>query len=198
GFVACRSLTTAVSTMLKFGVGIRLYEKLDIREFLEQINEVRNVGGHLTEIVAVQPYLTQRVRALVRYALSNQYRLLAPERAGNTKILKAMPEAFVSSRLHLEEMELSAAIKRQTVTKAPQNKQFPNAQDVQLDTQPTAVEEQITVADFVAIEEEDNSIDPHLMLMPVQGGSQFNLRRRLTRIGRNHDNDIMLNNDRVS
>ena len=28
GFLACRSLTTAVSTMLKFGVGIRLYEKI--------------------------------------------------------------------------------------------------------------------------------------------------------------------------
>ncbi|HMX30200.1 MAG TPA: M48 family metallopeptidase, partial [Blastocatellia bacterium] len=42
GLVACRSLTVAVSTMRKFGVGIRLFEKLDIREFLEQINEVRN------------------------------------------------------------------------------------------------------------------------------------------------------------
>ncbi|MDQ3011597.1 MAG: FHA domain-containing protein [Acidobacteriota bacterium] len=190
GFVACRSLTTAVSTMLKFGVGIKLYEKLDIREFLGQINEVRNVGGHLTEIMAEQPYLTQRVRALVRYALSNQYRLLAPERAGNTQILKAMPAAFVSSGLHLEEMGLPLAVKRQTV-----NKQFPNAQ---LDTQPTAVDEQITVADFVAIEEEDNSTDPRLMLVAVRGDSQFNLRRRLTRIGRNQDNDIMLDNDRVS
>src|SRR5262245_22023277 len=37
GLIACGSLTTAVSTMLKFGVGVRLYEKLDIREFLEQI-----------------------------------------------------------------------------------------------------------------------------------------------------------------
>ncbi len=195
GFVACRSLTTAVSTMLKFGVGIKLYEKLDIREFLGQINEVRNVGGHLTEIMAEQPYLTQRVRALVRYALSNQYRLLAPERASNTQILKAMPEAFVSSRLNLEEMGLSAAIKRQTVTSPPKNYQFPNAQ---LDTQPTAVDEQITVADYVAIEEEDNSTDPRLVLVSVRGDSQFNLRRRLTRIGRNQDNDIMLNNDRVS
>ena len=190
GFVACRSLTTAVSTMLKFGVGIKLYEKLDIREFLEQINEVRNVGGHLTEIMAEQPYLTQRVRALVRYALSNQYRLLAPERAGNTQILKAMPEAFVSSRLNLEEMGLPLAAKRQVV-----NNQFPNAQ---IDTQPNAVEEQITVADFVAIEEEDNSTDPRRMLVLIHGDLQFNLRRRLTRIGRNQDNDVWLNNDRVS
>ncbi|HEX9003606.1 MAG TPA: M48 family metallopeptidase, partial [Blastocatellia bacterium] len=112
GLVACRSLTTAISTMLKFGVGIRLFEKLDIREFLEQINEVRNMGGHLTEIMAEMPYLTQRVRALVRYALSDHYRELMPERSGNTQILKAMPEAFVSARLDLNELELPESVKR--------------------------------------------------------------------------------------
>lgn len=192
GFVACRSLTTAISTMLKFGVGIRLYEKLDIREFLEQINEVRNVGGHLTEIVAEQPYLTQRVRALVRYALSNQYRLLAPERTGNTQILKAIPQAFVSSQLYLAEMDLPPSLKLQTGKKLwPSQKELPH-------TQQTDVDEQITIADFVAAEQDDNAPDPRLALVMVGGASQFNLRRRLTRIGRNHDNDIMLNSDRVS
>jgi len=193
GFIACRSLTTAVSTMLKFGVGIRLYEKLDIREFLEQINEVRNVGGHLTEIVAEQPYLTQRVRTLVRYALSNQYRLLAPERSSHTQILKAMPEAFVSSRLDLRECEFP---QRQSTDKpsAPS----PPPPDDSLDTQPNCLEEPITVADFTAIDEDDNAPDPRLMLVAVAGTSQFHLRRRLTRIGRNHDNDIALNSDRVS
>ncbi|MEP7343362.1 MAG: FHA domain-containing protein [Acidobacteriota bacterium] len=189
GFIACRSLTTAISTMLKFGVGIRLYEKMDIREFLEQINEVRNVGGHLTEIIAEQPYLTQRVRALVRYALSNQYRLLAPERSSHTQILKAIPEAFVSSKLDLRECEFP---QRQSKNKpsAPPNDS--------LDTQPNIAEEQITIADFAAIEEDDNAPDPRLALVAVGGASQYNLRRRLTRIGRNHDNDIMLNSDRVS
>src|SRR6185503_784815 len=84
GFIACRSLTTSVSTMLKFGVGIRLYEKLDIREFLEQINEVRNVRGHLTEIIAEQPYLTQRIRSLVKFALSEQVHQLVPDKQSNT------------------------------------------------------------------------------------------------------------------
>src|SRR4030095_1879563 len=88
GFIACRSLTTAVTTMLKFGVGIRLYEKLDIREFLEQINEVRNVRGHLTEIIAEQPYLTQRIRSLVRFALSEHVGQLVPEKHAHTGILK--------------------------------------------------------------------------------------------------------------
>jgi Zn-dependent protease with chaperone function len=197
GFVACRSLTTAVSTMLKFGVGIRLYEKMDIREFLEQINEVRNVGGHLTEIIAEQPYLTQRVRALVRYALSNQYRLLAPERASNTQILKAIPQAFVSSQLYLAEMDLPASLKLQTGNKLwPAQKDLP--QNDLLNTQPGIVDEQITIADFVATEQDENAHDPRLMLVADGGALQFNLRRRLTRLGRNHDNDIMLNSDRVS
>src|SRR5438132_3300443 len=55
GFLACRSLTSAVSAMLKFGVGVSLFQKLDIREFLEQIKDVRTVGGRVTEIVAEQP-----------------------------------------------------------------------------------------------------------------------------------------------
>jgi hypothetical protein len=205
GFVACRSLTTAVSTMLKFGIGVRLYEKLDIREFLEQINEVRNVGGHLTEIMAEQPYLTQRVRALVRYALSSQYRLLVPGRTGHTQILKAIPEAFVSSKLHLEELESSLqARKRQTVNSPPS----PQSDLLQHESPklellgaspgvPSSEEEQITVADFVAVED-DNPPDPRLMLVSVGGAAQFSLRRRSTRIGRNPDNDIVLNSDRVS
>lgn len=194
GFIACRSLTSAVSTMLKFGVGIRLYEKLDIREFLEQINEVRNVGGHLTEIVAEQPYLTQRVRALVRYALSDQYRTLAPERTGHTQILKAMPEAFVSSRLDLSEIELPE------VEKAKAKEQRSNdAIADSLESPLTVFDEHITVAENFGFDgEEENAFDPRLMLVGTGESSTFNLRIRLTRIGRNHDNDIVLNNDRVS
>ena len=55
------------------------------------------------------------------------------------------------------------------------------------------------IADFGSIDvEDDNAFDPHLMLVAVTGSSQFQLRRRLTRIGRNPDNDVALNNDRVS
>lgn len=198
GLVACRSLTIGISTMLKFGVGIRLFEKLDIREFLEQINEVRNVGGHLTEIMAEMPYLTQRVRALVRYALSDHYRALMPERTGNTQILKAMPEAFVSARLDLNEIELPDSVKRQIADKTPPKSALAK-QDDSLETVQTMIEEQVTITDFgLTAFEDDNAIDPRSFLVAVVGAAQFNLRCRLTRIGRNHDNDITLNGDRVS
>ncbi len=78
GLIACRSLTTSVSTMVKFGVGVKLFEKLDLREFLEQLNEVRNVRGRVAEIVAEQPYLTARVKDLVRFALSERFQCLVP------------------------------------------------------------------------------------------------------------------------
>jgi len=190
GFIACRSLTTAVSTMLKFGIGVKLYEKLDIREFLEQINEVRNVKGHITEIVAEMPYLTQRIRILVRFALSNQYRALAPEKNENTQILKAIPEAFVSARLDLAELEMpeSAAQKLEEKTEG--------AQYIPAGNQAIEVDNLITIADLDA--EDVNGPDPRLLLVALSGENQFNLCRISTRIGRNHDNDIVLNSDRVS
>ncbi len=187
GFIACRSLTSAVSTMLKFGIGIRLFEKLDIREFLEQVNEVRNVGGHLTEIVAEMPYLTQRIRSLVRFALSERYQPFASEKRGNTQILKAIPEAFVSSKLSLEELDLPLQIKP-----APEKKKL----DV---NQANQAEEHVTVADLTVDDLDDvNAFDPRMLLICAKDSSEFNLRRLMTRVGRNQDNDIVLNNDRVS
>ena len=49
GLIACGSLTVSISTMLKFSVGTSLFQKLDIREFLAQINDVRSVGGKLIQ-----------------------------------------------------------------------------------------------------------------------------------------------------
>ncbi len=181
GFIACRSLTVAVSTMLKFGVGIRLFEKLDIKEFLEQINEVRNVRGHLTEIAAEQPYLTQRIRALVQFSLSERFRAFAPERQGSTGILQAMPEAFVSSPLNLDDVAPFVARLTPRVEPSP------------------VEEEPITVADYGDIGDfDDNAPDPQTALVAASDSRVYPLRRRLTRIGRNQDNDIVINSDRVS
>jgi hypothetical protein len=182
GFIACGSLTTSVSTMLKFGIGIRLYEKLDIREFLGQIDEVRNFSGHLTEIVAEQPYLTQRVRALVQYALSDRFRALAPDRQGYTRILEDIPEAFVPSQFILA--ELGPVIERKTQS-------IPEVAPI-IDEAVTAVDE------FADPDPIENAPDPRLTLVAEESDSTYILRRHFTRIGRNHDNDIVLNSDRVS
>jgi hypothetical protein len=182
GFIACRSLTTSVSTMLKFGIGIRLYEKLDIKEFLGQIDEVRNFSGHLTEIVAEQPYLTQRVRALVRFALSDRFRALAPDKQGYTRILEAIPAAFVPSQFNLAELGPVSSRKVQP----------------KVDVQTIADEVVTAVDEFADLDALENAPDPRLTLVAAESDSTYILRRYFTRIGRNHDNDIVLNSDRVS
>ncbi|MCI0662470.1 MAG: FHA domain-containing protein [Acidobacteria bacterium] len=186
GLIACGSLTTAVSTMLKFGIGVRLYEKLDIREFLEQINDVRNVSGHLTEIVAEQPYLTQRIRSLIRYALSDQFRDIAPEDHRHTRILLHIPEAFVSASIDLGDLGLAS------LKEALESKPEPDArQMIELGA--------ITVSDHIDLTTADqNAPDPHLTLVSSESGVAYILCRQSTRIGRNHDNDLVLDNERVS
>ncbi len=187
GFIACRSLTTAITTMLKFGVGIRLYEKLDIREFLEQINEVRNVSGHLTEIMAEQPYLTQRIRSLVKFALSERVRDLVPEKQAHTGILKDLPTAFINTA-RLKEVQDAAA---------------KNAQQLaEFETKDIPLSERSTITDLDLLDTQDgpddNGLDARLLLIPQGSDTPHLLRRRLTRIGRNHDNDIVIQSDRVS
>jgi Zn-dependent protease with chaperone function len=192
GLIACRSLTVAVSTMLKFGVGVRLFEKLDIKEFLGQLNDVRNVRGHLTEIVAEMPYLTRRIRALVRFSLSEQFQLLAPDKQRNTQILKAMPEAFVTSKIGLENFGVEAE------THLPQSLSTNQVEQREIETAAeTVFDEAITVAEYIELDD-DNAPDPRLALVAAGDGSSHTLRRRLTRIGRNSDNDIVLDSDRVS
>jgi pSer/pThr/pTyr-binding forkhead associated (FHA) protein len=176
GFIACDSLTVAVSTMLKFGVGTTLFQKLDIREFLEQINDVRSVGGRVTEIISEQPYLIQRIRRLVRFALSNEFSSLANRERQNTGILDQIPQAFIdtsgiSIRKHNASREL------ETMLAEP-------------DTVPTvdATEEVM-----------DNSVDPTYSLISLSKNETLPLRRRHTTIGRSVENDIVLtDDDRVS
>jgi Zn-dependent protease with chaperone function len=202
GFIACRSLTTAISTMLKFGVGVRLYAKLDISEFLEQIREVRNVRGRVTEIVAEQPYLTQRIRALVRFALSNQFQVIVPEKRTHTQILSALPQNYLSNAPSsttsppvevaaehpLEAKKAAAAPMAATVSPALGQTMPDVAAETDL--------EQQTVTS--PSEESPNDPDPNTMLIAVEGGQVHLVRRQRTRIGRNRDNDMVIVNDRVS
>jgi Zn-dependent protease with chaperone function len=177
GFLACRSLTTSVSTMLKFGVGIKLFAKLDISEFLKQLNEVRNVRGAMTEIVAEQPYLTKRVRALVSFALSSEFRAIVPERRIHTQILSALPESFLnSSQMKAGEWEQSKSERLQTAS-------------LDLHTSSDAVQP-VTVPDA--------EMPAGLALVVVDTHESHALVGHRIRIGRNRDNDIVIQSDRAS
>ncbi|HEU0178970.1 MAG TPA: FHA domain-containing protein [Blastocatellia bacterium] len=187
GFIACRSLTTTISTMLKFGVGVRLFEKLDIKEFLDQINEVSDVRGHLTEIVAEQPYLTRRIRSLVKFSLSERYKSLAPEKQSDTQILKAIPKKFVTSRIGGPDLEDDAPGRLES----GREELRATAEDE------SKIDDEITATDLAPIEDQ-NSPDPRLSLIGAGGFPAYTLRRSLTRIGRNSENDVVINSERVS
>ena len=180
GFIACRSLTTSVSTMLKFGVGIRLYEKLDISEFLQQLNELHNVRGRVTEIVAEQPYLTKRVRALVRFALSDQFQTIVPEKRTYTQILSALPQNFFNSGQIKAGVQLEP--ERRPVARAARK----------IETEVMAMDEPLTQPD------PENQTSLALLLVTIDKKESHFLRHQRTRIGRNRDNDIVVSNDRVS
>ncbi|MFN0119494.1 MAG: FHA domain-containing protein [Blastocatellia bacterium] len=217
GFIACGSLTSAVTGMLRFGVGISLYEKLDVREFLEQINDVRNVGSRVADIIADQPYLTDRVRRLVRFALHQGHR----ERNSNphTKILSSLPRDYLNTDeipLAQPSMELSdtpglavpLAVPLATSLEQPIAEPgarpardngnvtaFPGAVPRQSFAEtPAPVPE--TNPDFAVAD--DNAHNPLWRLIAVDTSAPHILRGRCTRIGRNVDNDIVVNSDRAS
>lgn len=178
GFIACRSLTSAVSAMLKFGVGVSLFKQLDIREFLEQIKDVRTVGGRVTEIIAEQPYLTERVRHLVRFALSDQFRAIMPEERAHTQILDALPQGFFTTG-HMPPIAPKTTPLVESSVPTPQS--------------------ELTLPETSAADEpDDNTHDPRLRLVSVNGNEPHILRRLKTRLGRNLDNDIVINSDRAS
>lgn len=170
GFIACNSLTTSVISMIKYSVGINLFEKLDIREFLEQINDVKSMGSRVTEIVADQPYLVQRVQLLVRFALAHEFNNVPVSERQNTGILGKLPENYLNSAL------------RQAV-KSASSEPLPEPEDVI----------PVTVSDGISAEV--NAFDAGLLLTNSKNGQAFKLRRVSTKIGRNLDNDIILNDD---
>jgi hypothetical protein len=212
GLIACGSLTTSVRTMLKFGVGVRLFEQLDIREFLDQIKDVRNVRGYLTEIAAEQPYLTRRVRALVRYSLSSHFRELFPDKQGVTQILKSMPEAFVSEQFNLKDLGLQTTREEEELKVASATASALSSNPIPAPAPPprsaegpvkpmdrdTVFDAAITVPDLSEFwpAEESNPFDPTLRLVGAMGN--YTLRRQRTLLGRGPDNDIVLDNDRIS
>lgn len=198
GFIACNSLTSAVTGMLRYGVGISLFQKLDIREFLEQINDVRNVSGRVTDIIADQPYLTERIRRLVRFALSEDFKELTRDARMNTQILSALPQNYINTgelpgrAPHTSPLMVPAAV-------ADNEPQLNASGKAKVTTAIAEVQKQ-TVSDplITTDEETDNSPDPNLQLIAIGTNAPHILRRLVTRIGRNLDNDIVVDSDRAS
>lgn len=169
GFIAAGSLTASIEALLKFSVGVKLFEKLEVKHFLEQIYEIGSWEAKVAEIATEQPFMTRRVQNLVRFGVSSEFRRLIPEEHSRSQILGVLPERYLQTLLR-------------------------NATPAKLVTQNEKTEFDLHLATALA----ENDIDPEFFLLCTETQTQHPLRRWLTRLGRDPDNDLVLSNERVS
>ncbi len=75
GLLCCGDLEAASRSFLKMACGSKkLYEELDVDEYLMQADEGREGVGRLTELFASHPYLPKRIEAMRVFSESEMYR----------------------------------------------------------------------------------------------------------------------------
>jgi hypothetical protein len=75
GLLCCGDLEAASRSFLKMACGSKkLYEELDVKEYLRQADEGREGVGRLTELFASHPYLPKRIEAMQVFSESEMFR----------------------------------------------------------------------------------------------------------------------------
>lgn len=75
GLLCCESLEAAERALVKLALGSqKLYEKVDVGEYLKQLDELRANIGRFGEFFEQHPYLPKRVEALRLFSRSRPYR----------------------------------------------------------------------------------------------------------------------------
>lgn len=83
GMVCAESEEAAVNAMLRLALGSRkLFEELDIDEYLNQLDDVQDGVGRFKEYFQSHPYLPKRIQAIKLFAQSEYYRHRIGERGG--------------------------------------------------------------------------------------------------------------------
>jgi len=74
GLICCGDLTSASSALARLALGSnRLAERLDMEEYLRQLDESQEDAGRLMELFHSHPYLPKRVAALRLFAKTHYY-----------------------------------------------------------------------------------------------------------------------------
>jgi Zn-dependent protease with chaperone function len=95
GLLCCRDLGVAQRSLIKLALGSqKLYEQIDVEEFLKQLEAGREGVGKYAELLSTHPYIPKRVEALRVFAESRLYRERAAGLAGGLD--KATVDARVS------------------------------------------------------------------------------------------------------
>jgi Zn-dependent protease with chaperone function len=74
GLLCVRDLDVATAAIVKLGLGsLKLYQELDIQEYLKQLDDGRRGLGRMAELFRSHPYLPKRLEALRVFARSDFY-----------------------------------------------------------------------------------------------------------------------------
>ena len=88
GLICCGDLEVATRSMLKLAVGSnRLTEEMDVEEYLQQLDDLREGFGRFQEFFHAHPYIPKRIRALRLFAETNYYKTLRGDRSGGGRPL---------------------------------------------------------------------------------------------------------------
>ena len=83
GLVCCQDELAATQAMLKLATGSReLAARVDVEDYLAQIDGIKQGIGRFSELLASHPYLPKRVHALRLFAKSSYFATLIGERGG--------------------------------------------------------------------------------------------------------------------
>ncbi len=83
GLLCVGSMESAQTTMIKLAVGSQaLVDELDVDAYLEQLDDIKQGIGRVSEYLLSHPYLPKRVRALRMFAESEYYKMRLGEEGG--------------------------------------------------------------------------------------------------------------------
>ena len=83
GLVCAQDLDAGLRAMMKIALGShKLFEEMDVEEFLGQLDGVKDGWGRFAELFRSHPYVPKRVQALKLFADSAYYKSLIGERGG--------------------------------------------------------------------------------------------------------------------
>lgn len=75
GLLCARDVSAATSAFSKLTIGsMKLYEQLNIEEFLRQIDEQKDSYGRMSELLKSHPYIPKRIKAAKLFSESEVYR----------------------------------------------------------------------------------------------------------------------------
>jgi Zn-dependent protease with chaperone function len=78
GLLCVRDEAAATSALVKLALGSqKLYQDLDLEQYLKQATEARRGVGRVTELFRSHPHVPKRIEALRRFAASSLYRRAA-------------------------------------------------------------------------------------------------------------------------